>query len=330
MVDLKYRRPGRYMIAWYALALTVVAAVIIQPRTFHAASLELITALAGCLLVASIGQLLIVMMGEIDLSVPAYMTMAAALNVHYHREWGALTTLVAAIVLCAVLSAFSGFLVSVVRLNSIIVTLAMNTLLAGVLILWLGQSYSQDGSAPDWLMSIGRKDFANISAIFVIALVIAGVAAFVLYRTRAGRSVAASGANRVASGLLGIHVHTVQIATFAASGALYAVAGSLTAGFVQTPDATLGSTYQLQTLTAVAIAGVLFSGGPSSVSSLVAACLLLQVLDQALTLQGLDAGVRVLVQGVLLVLAVAAGAIARVSRQGVQGLVRRRPVSSSP
>ena len=109
MVDFKYRRPGRYMIAWYALALTVVAAVIIQPRTFHAASLELITALAGCLLVASIGQLLIVMMGEIDLSVPAYMTMAAALNVHYHREWGALTTLVVAIVLCAALSAFSGF-----------------------------------------------------------------------------------------------------------------------------------------------------------------------------------------------------------------------------
>ncbi len=58
-------------------------------------------------------------------------------------------------------------------------------------------------------------------------------------------------------------------------------------------------------------------------SSLAAACVLLQLLDQALTLQGLDAGVRVLVQGVLLVLAVAAGAIARVSRQGVQRLTHR-------
>ena len=219
---------------------------------------------------------------------------------------------------------------SVVRLNSIIVTLAMNTLLAGVLILWLGQSYSKDGGAPEWLMSIGRTDFANISSIFVIAVGIAGVAASSSTALASGRSVAASGANRVASGLLGIHVHAVHIATFAAAGALYAMAGSLTAGFVQTPDATLGSTYQLQTLTAVAIAGAVFSGGPSSVSSLVAACLLLQVLDQALTLQGLDAGVRVLVQGVLLVLAVAAGAIARVSRQGVQGLVRRRPVSLPP
>ena len=328
LVDLRYRRPGRYMIAWYALGLTVVAAAIIEPHTFRPASLSLMTALAGCLLVASLGQLLVVQMGEIDLSVPAYMTLAAALNVHYHSQWGAPLTAGVAIVVCAAISAFSGVLVSVVRLNSIIVTLAMNTLLAGVLIQWLGQTYSENGSAPEWLINITRRDFANINEIFVIALAITLVAAFILYRTRAGRSLAASGANRVAAGLLGIRVHVVHIAAFAAAGALYAMAGLLTAGFVQTPDATLGSTYQLQTLTAVAIAGVLFSGGPASVSSLVAACVLLQVLDQALTLQGLDAGVRVLVQGGLLVLAVAAGAIARVSRQGLQQFVRRRPEAS--
>ena len=66
MLDFKYRRPGRYMISWFAVGLTIAAAAIIQPRTFNAASLELMTALAGCLLVASTGQLLIVMLGEID------------------------------------------------------------------------------------------------------------------------------------------------------------------------------------------------------------------------------------------------------------------------
>lgn len=330
LVDLRYRRPSRYMIGWYALGLTAVLAAVVQPGTYRPASIQLITALAGCLLVASIGQLLIVMMGEIDLSVPAYMTLAAALSVHYDKDLGPVATAALAIVLCAGLSAVSGVLVSVVRLNSMIVTLAMNTLLAGVLVQWLGQTYSQNGSAPHWLIEIGRKDFARVNAIFLIGLLIAGIAAFVLYRTRVGRSVAAAGANRVAAQLLGIRVHAVHIATFAAAGALYAVAGSLTAGFVQTPDATLGSTYQLQTLTVVAIAGVVFSGGPASVSSLVAACLLLQTLDQALTLQGLDPGVRVLVQGVLLVLAVAAGAIARVGRGAFQTLNRRAAPAPPP
>jgi ribose transport system permease protein len=259
------------------------------------------------------------------------MTLAAALNVHYHNELGATKTAVLAVVLCALISAFSGMLVSIVRLSSIIVTLAMNTLLAGVLVQWLGQTYSQDGSAPSWLIDIGRKDIGRVNAIFLIGLVVAGIAAFVLYRTRVGRSVAAAGANRAAAQLLGIRVHLVHIITFAAAGALYAVAGSLTAGFVQTPDATLGSTYQLQTLTAVAIAGVVFSGGPASVSSVVAACLLLQTLDQALTLQHLDSGVRVLIQGVLLVLAVAAGAIAKVGREAFRHLNHRRgAVTASP
>lgn len=318
------------MISWYALLMTVVVAVIMQPGTFNPASLELVTALAGCLLVASLGQLLIVMLGEIDLSVPAYMTLAAAVSVHYDNEMGTATAAVLAIVVCAAISAVTGVLVSVVRLNSIIVTLAMNTLLAGVLIQWLGQTYSEDGSAPQWLIDIGRFDILSINAVFLISLVIALLTGFVLYRTRAGRFVSAAGANKVAAQLLGIRVHAVHIASFAAAGALYGVAGLLTAGFVRTPDATLGLTYQLTTLTAVAIAGAVFSGGPASVSSLAAACVLLQLLDQALTLQGLDDGVRVLIQGLLLVLAVAAGAIARISRQGVQNLTNRKPSATSP
>ena len=318
------------MISWYALAGTILVAAVMQPGTFKPASLELVTALAGGLLVASIGQLLIVMLGQIDLSVPAYMTLAAALNVHYESKWGTATTIIVAIVLCAAISAVSGVLVSVVRLNSIIVTLAMNTLLAGVLIQWLGQTYSENGGASQWLQDLGRSDIVSFSAIFWIAVGVALVASFVLFRSRVGRSVSAAGANEVAAGLLGIRVHAVHIATFAAAGALYALAGLLIAGFVRTPDPSLGSTYQLTTLTAVAIAGAVFTGGPASVSSLAAACVLLQLLDQALTLQGLDAGVRVLVQGVLLVLAVAAGAIARVSRQGVQRLTQQSHAPSSP
>src|SRR4051794_516889 len=227
------------MISWYALGLTLVAAALIQPRTFKPASLELITALAGCLLVAAIGQLLIVMLGEIDLSVPAYMTLAAAMSVHYNNQIGTAVTAVVAIIVCATISAFSGVLVSVVRLNSIIVTLAMNTLLGGVLIVWLGQTYSQNGSAPSWLVDIGRKDFAGINAIFVAAIVVAPLASFVLFRTRAGREVSFAGANRAAARLLGIRVQVVQISTFAAAGALYGAAGGGSGALLGAPPSPL-------------------------------------------------------------------------------------------
>jgi ribose transport system permease protein len=67
-----------------------------------------------------------------------------------------------------------------------------------------------------------------------------------------------------------------------------------------------GTPYQLATITVAGIAGALFSGGPASVASVLAACLLLQLLDQSLSIVGLPAGARVVIQGLVLVIAVAA------------------------
>ncbi|KQT93485.1 hypothetical protein ASG49_00200 [Marmoricola sp. Leaf446] len=320
-VDLGYRWPSRFLVAWYALIGALVIVGIFEPSTYSSASRELVTALAACLLVAALGQLLVVMVGAIDLAVPGYMTLAAAVNVHYVETRGPVFAMVAAVVLCALLSAVSGALVSVLRLNALIVTLAMNTMITGALIIWMGQTFSTGGRAPQWLQTIGGQDVASISMLFVIAVVLAAAVSFVVHRTRAGRQIAAVGSNPTAARLLGIRVHAVVVLTFLGAGVLYALAGSLAAGYVQTPDSTLGVTYQITTLTAVAIAGAMFGGGPASVSPLVAGCLLLPLIDQALALHDLSSGLRVVVQGVILVAAVAAGALTQMGRSGLKRLV---------
>jgi ribose transport system permease protein len=316
VVDLRYRWPARYVVSWGALVLAALVAAVLEPGAYRGASLVLVTALAGTLLVASIGQLLVVMLGAIDLSVPAIMTLSAAINVHYLDSLGPAKAFVLALVVCVLVSSFSGAMVSLLRLNSLIVTLAVNTLVTGALIAWMGLSFSATGASPDWLQTIAKKQFGNINAIFIVGVAIAVLVGAVLYRTRPGRTLMFVGANRRASELLGIRANVVAVAAFASAGALYALAGALIAGFVETPDPTLGVTYQLTTLTAVAIAGAAFTGGPASVASLVAACLLLEFIDQALALHQLSSGMRVLVQGVLLVLAVAASSIAMLVRAG--------------
>ena len=145
-----------------------------------------------------------------------------------------------------------------------------------------------------------------MNACFLIAVVVAIILAAVLNRTRAGRKVAAVGSNRRAARVLGTRVRVVEISTFAAAGLLYGIAGVLLAGFVGTPNSTIGAPYQLATVTVIAIAGAILSGGPASVSTVIAAALFLQLLDQALIIAGLPAGVRVIVQGVALAVAVAA------------------------
>lgn len=307
LTDLKYRFPGRYVAGWAALALLAVVAVVLVPAALGANSLRAVSALAGVLALAALGQMLIVMLGALDLSVPAIMAASAGIVVHYGVDGANLTAVVLAALVAAVLiSVVNGALISLLQLNPLIVTLATFGIVTGAIQLWTGVSFSLTGQAPASLQTFAKSSVLSLNACFLIAVVVAIALAFVLKRTRAGRQVVAVGSNRRAARVLGLRVTTVEISTFALAGILYGIAGVLLAGFVGTPNSTIGAPYQIATVTAIAIAGSILTGGPASVATVLAAAFFLQLLDQALIIAGLPAGARVVIQGVALAIAVAA------------------------
>ena len=316
--DLKYRVPGRYVAGWAALVLLIVVVAATEPAALGAGSIRSVTALAGVLALASLGQMLIVMLGAIDLSVPAIMAASAGIAVHYGLPGANLALVIlSALVVAVLISVFNGALISILRLNPLIVTLATFGIVTGAILLWTGVSFSMTGQAPATLRAVATWSLLNLNACFLFAVVVAIVLAAVLHRTRAGKQVAAVGSNRRAARALGVRVTAVELSTFAAAGLLYGLAGVLLAGFVGTPNSTVGAPYQLATVTAIAIAGGILSGGPASVATVVGASVFLQLLEQALVIAGLSAGSRVIIQGVALALAVAAITLGRF---GVSGL----------
>lgn len=319
LTDLKYRFPGRYMAGWGALVLLLVVVAATVPAALGGNSIRAVSGLAGVLALAAFGQMLIVMLGAIDLSVPAIMAASAGIVVHYGVEGASLAPVfLAALVVAALISTINGALISLLRLNPLIVTLATFGIVTGVILLWTGVSFSLTGRAPASLTAFALWSVLNLNACFLIAIVVAVILAGILNRTRAGRQVAAVGSNRRAARALGVRVTLVEISTFTAAGLLYGVAGVLLAGFVGTPNSTVGAPYQLATVTAIAIAGAILSGGPSSVATVVAASLFLQLLDQALIIAGLSAGARVIIQGVALAIAVAAITLGQYGLSGVR------------
>ncbi|UKA55194.1 ABC transporter permease [Arthrobacter sp. FW305-BF8] len=328
--DLKYRVPSKYLASWIALAAVLIIAIVVQPATFDRFSVLLITALAGCLLLASLGQNLVVMVGAIDLSVPALITLAAALSAHLVGEVGSLEAFLIIVVASAGISAISGALIAYLRLNALIVTFAMNAVVASGLILWLGQSYSSAGQADKWLVDIASGSWLNVSSVFWLALAVAGAVAFLLSHTRLGRRVAAIGDNRQAAHILGVRTGLGITTTFACAGICYALAGMALAGVVKIPNATIGAQYQLTTITVVAIAGTSFAGGGSSIAALSGAALLLPTLTQILALQNLSPGALYIVQSVLLVGAVSLNIWSQLGRNGWHRLRSRfsSPVTS--
>jgi len=326
LTDLKYRVPARLLACWGALLALVIVAAVVAPTSLSGRSIWVVSALAGVLGLAAFGQMLIVMIGAIDLSVPSIIAISAGITVQYGTEGANVPAVIFAAVIAATLvSLFNGVLISVLRLNAMIVTLATFGIVNGAIILWTGVSFSVTGQAPAGLQRWATREALNISACFVAAVVVGVILSAVLWRTRAGRQVAAVGSNRRAARALGVRVTAVELSTFAAAGLLYGVAGVLLAGFVGTPDITVGAPYQIATVTAVAIAGVAFTGGPASVATVLGACLFLQLLDQFLAILGLSGGARTVVQGVALVTAVAALTL---GGYGVSGFQRVRRLLS--
>ena len=211
-----------------------------------------------------------------------------------------------ALLVSVLLSLMNGILISVLRLNAVIVTLATLGMMLGVINLWTGVSLSITGEAPSQLQDRAQGSILKVSVVFVAAVVVCALMAAFLNKTRFGRQIAAVGSNRRAARALGMQVMRVELATFALAGLLYGIAGLLLAGYVGTPDVISGNPYQMGTIVVAGIAGVLFTGGPASLSSVLAAALVMQWLEQAMAILGLPAGARVAIQGVVLVLAVAA------------------------
>jgi ribose transport system permease protein len=305
--SLAFRWPVRYRVVWVALAALVVLCAVDAPRTLGSLSLAGVTALAGVLLLGASGQLLVIVIGGIDLSVPAVMTLAAAFVVKQTNGLNghlgvALAEALAAAVLVGLIN---GVLVATARLNALIVTLAMNGVVAGGILLWTGTSFSASGSVPPRLAAIGGSSVGWVSDIAFAAVGCALVLAAVIRRTRVGRNYVAVGTNPVAAEIIGIPVMRYRIAGYVLGSVLYAVAGVLLAGHLHTPDLTIGSPYQLLSIVAVALSGASLAGGPASIAGLTAAAIFLPLLDQYLAIKGLSGGLQAVLQGVVLVAAVA-------------------------
>ncbi|MEO3787530.1 ABC transporter permease [Actinocorallia sp. B10E7] len=323
------RYPARFRIVWVALAVLLAVIAVVEPQVLSGSSLKAVTALTGVLVLIALGTQLVLQTGQIDLSPGATITLVAAAVVHHSDAVEARlgTAIGIALAAAALIGLVNGLLIGLVGLNALIVTLATASVISGVTLLWLGVPPSPSGRVPDSLYDLAHAGIGPVSVVLVIALAAAVGVAWFLRRAPAGRRFVAIGGNPAAAEVLGLRVRTHRAAVYVFASTMYGVAGVLAAGFVRSPDMTLGEQYLFTTIVAVALGGTLLHGGTASVSSTVAACVFLTLLDQLLAGRNIPAGYRVLVQGVVLVLAVAAVNVGSTTLAALRRRARREPPS---
>jgi ribose transport system permease protein len=293
----------RFATIWIATGLLAIICTIVAPSTFSAASLSGSVLLYGSLVVIlALGQMLVIMVGGIDLSMAASISLLANILVGVSKgSDGRLGIAVLSVLgVAVVIGLVNGLLVAVVELNPLIVTLSMKFVIDG-----LNSEYrlgiANSTTVPDSFANVVIGKFFGVSKAFWAVLVLTLVVSVLLRSSVPGRRFQAVGANRRAAWMAGIHVRTYVVLAYMGAAVAAGLGAILLSGIVRSPGATPGTPYLLGPVAAVVLGGAALSGGLASPWSTFVAAFFLQVLTQMLSILGLDIAWRNVVFGLAII-----------------------------
>ncbi len=311
----------RYSGVWAALVVLFLACFVWLPGSVSPTALNTMLPFASVLVVASLGQALVVQQKGIDLSVPAGISMSAVWVASNPGAtgFGLVLVLVIAVLLGAVLGLVNSLIVRYLSITPLIATLATNTVGLGIV-----YAYSRGipGTAPAAVRRFTMGDVLGVPNMFIIAVVLTLALAWVVRSTVRGRQLIGVGVSPSAARIIGIRAGWVTTTAYVIAGSFYGIAGILIAGYLESPQIFVGNEYMLSTVAAVVLGGSPLIGGIASFLATFAGALLLSQLNIALQSMGATYAVQVVSQAALIALAVSSRRLVALLRQAVKS--RRR------
>lgn len=298
-----FRNQGITMLLILVVMWVVLA--FLSPYFFTVDNLFEITLQTAVIAIIAVGETLVIISGGIDLSVGSVFACAAVVGGLVFTSTGnLLLALATTLGVGALLGLTNGLLISKVRVPPFIATLGMMGIARGLaLIISSGiPIYGLD----DNFKFIGQGKFFDVIPVpTVIVLVVYAVAYGVMNYTRFGRFVYAIGSNAEAARLSGINVPLVIIGIYTISGLMSGLASTIEAGRLATIQPAGGNGYELLAIGAVLIGGASTFGGEGSILATLIGALLVTTIRNGLNILGVNAFWQYVVNGVVIIAAVA-------------------------
>lgn len=320
---------SRYMPVYIALVVLVVVAKIWAPAALSSVALSAIAPYGALLGITALGQMLVVMTGGIDLSTPATLTLAMVImtGVSMQSDDRIGTAALVALGAAALIGLVNGILIGGLKLNALIVTLAVGQVVIGVINRY-GRTIPVQSQVPAGWTAWTTNRVLGVNFVFWVGL---GLTLFLILAfryTTVGRRFQVVGANPVASHVVGVRVNLNQILVYVVAAVLYAAAGLALAGLLRTPGVAVNNQYLLGPIAAVVIGGASLTGGLASSASTFVAAIFLTGLSQVMRTMGLGTAWQFVVFGLVII----GGMLVSGDRiiKGVEHLLRERRRSRIP
>jgi ribose transport system permease protein len=258
---------------------------------------------ASFLGVIATGMMIVILLGQIDLSVPWVVAVGGMMSTAA-TAWGPLGEAFAIPVGigCGIaLGLVNGIGVAFLRIPSMIVTLAVNAVAQGLMVLHTGGFSPQDASSSAMRFIATGHSVLGIPNALLVWAAVGGVAVFLLNRTTFGRTVYAIGNKERAAYLSGARTRAVVLAAFAIAGGLSAFGGVMLAGYASKAAQGMGDAYLLPAIAAVVLGGTSILGGRGSYLGTVAGVVLITLLQSILSVMQIEEFGRHIIYGVVII-----------------------------
>lgn len=294
-----YNSTGMLLIVFVALILVMG---IINPRFFTLGNTVILTRQACFLALISMGQMLVILTGGVDVSLGAIIGLCSVVSAIVAKEYGVMAGWMTPILIGLLVGAFNGFVVAIFRIDSFAVTLGSMSICNGLaLIISKGLTIY---NLPKGFKDLAYAKVFSIPLPVIITVAVIALMAIILYRMRFGRYIYAVGGNPEALRLAGVNVNLVNIGLFAGAGLLTGLCAAILTSRINSGQPNLGGSLMMDSIAACVVGGVTFQGGVGKLGGVILGALFLSALSNGFDLIGVSSFVKQVIVGFIIIVAV--------------------------
>ena len=273
-----------------------------------------------------IAQSLLLLIGELDLSVGKIASLcgilAGMMMVNYGiNPWLALALALAlALLLGLVFGCINGLIITKLRLNSMVATIGMQGVYGGInLVLTKGKAIT---GIPEDIYILGKGNLGPVPFPFVFCVGVLILILFMVKKTKTGRYIYAIGNSREAAKILGIKVDKIRVMIYAIVGLISSLAGILYVARLGSSQSAIGENWPMNSIAASVIGGVSLTGGIGNPAGALIGAAIISIIQNMIVLFGVNVYWQSAVSGIVVVIAISFSSISEIMRERKQRKIK--------
>jgi ribose/xylose/arabinose/galactoside ABC-type transport system permease subunit len=296
----------RLRVTGVPVAAAVVAAValaLFESDFYRSANLHVLMQQCSVLGIVTLGQLLVLLVGGIDLSVGAVMNATLIIIAELNRHQDHLAaSIVLSLAVGVGVGLVNGLLVAFRDVPPFAATLGMLACVQGAILVYTKGVPA--GNIPSSLRPVALDGVGIVPYSLIICLALGALLVFMLRRGTYGRKIYAVGRSPEVARRVAISTTNIRISAYVMCGLFAAMAGIILSAYVGYVDPTIGGNYNLESIAAAVVGGVAFTGGEGSALGALTGVFFLLALLNIVTLSSLNPFMQLIIQGVVMLVAV--------------------------